>query len=60
MKKTLLLVSLLAALSGLAQDLPNNLSPTDKVYGVSKFWEEVNYNFVYLDKIDRRAWDSTY
>jgi C-terminal processing protease CtpA/Prc len=60
MKKNLLLVFLLAALSGLAQDLPNNLSPTDKVYGLSKFWEEVNYNFVYLDKVDRRAWDSTY
>ena len=60
MKKILFLAFLLAALSGLAQDLPNNLSPADKVYGLSKFWEEVNYNFVYLDKIDRRAWDSTY
>jgi C-terminal processing protease CtpA/Prc len=63
MKKSLFLVSLLAAFagfSGFCQALPNNLSPTDKVFGLSKFWEEVNYNFVYLDKVDRRAWDSTY
>lgn len=31
-----------------------------KVFGISKFWQEVNYNFVYLDKIDRELWDSTY
>jgi C-terminal processing protease CtpA/Prc len=60
MKKAIFLVSLLSALSASAQDLPNNLGPADKVYGLSKFWEEVNYNFVYLDKIDRKAWDSTY
>ena len=42
MKKILFLAFLLAALTGLAQDLPNNLSPADKVYGLSKFWEEVN------------------
>ena len=62
MKKIFLLCALsAAALSDYAQDIPpQNLSPTDKVYGLSKFWEEVNYNFVYLDKIDRQAWDSTY
>jgi hypothetical protein len=36
------------------------LTPEQKVYGLSKFWQEVNYNFVYLEKVDRRAWDSTY
>jgi carboxyl-terminal processing protease len=36
------------------------LSPADKVYGLSKFWQEVNYNFVYLNRIDRGQWDSTY
>src|ERR1700761_4008719 len=56
----LLYVLAAAALSDVAQDIPHNLSATDKVYGLSKFWEEVNYNFVYLDKIDRQAWDSTY
>jgi len=38
----------------------NKLTKADKIYGLSKFWQEVNYNFVYLNKIDRVKWDSTY
>jgi len=38
----------------------NSLTPSDKVYGLSKFWQEVNYNFVYLDKVDRKMWDNRY
>jgi C-terminal processing protease CtpA/Prc len=38
----------------------NQLSRADKLYGLSKFWQEVNYNFVYLNKVDRPKWDSTY
>ena len=60
MKRTLLVLCLFAEISCFGQDVPNSLSPAAKVYGLSKFWKEVNYNFVYLDKIDRRAWDSTY
>lgn len=30
------------------------------MFGLSKIWQEVNYNFVYLEKIDRAKWDSTY
>lgn len=40
--------------------MPNTLTKSDKVYGLSKFWQEVNYNFVYLNKIDRDAWDAEY
>lgn len=40
--------------------IPNKLSNEEKVYGLSKFWQEVNYNFVYLNKIDRTEWDSQY
>ncbi|MCP2027253.1 C-terminal processing protease CtpA/Prc [Flavobacterium sp. HSC-32F16] len=40
--------------------IPNTLTPNDKVYGLSKFWQEVNYNFVYLDKVDRTMWDNRY
>lgn len=40
--------------------LPNTISPVDKVYGLSRFWQEVNYNFVYLDKVDRAEWDNHY
>lgn len=60
MKKWLVLIALLKA-SALCAQLPASvLTPSDKVYGLSKFWQEVNYNFVYLDRIDRRQWDSTY
>lgn len=56
MKKIILL--LLGPMSLLAQT--NSLSKADKLYGLSKFWQEVNYNFVYLNKVDRPKWDSTY
>ena len=40
--------------------IPNTLTAADKVYGLSKFWQEVNYNFIYLNRVDRKAWDSLY
>jgi len=54
---TILCLSFLGA--GYAQ-MPNTLSVADKIYGLSNFWQEVNYNFVYLDKIGRPRWDSAY
>jgi len=36
------------------------ISPADKVFGLSKFWQEVNYNFVYFNKINHQSWDSAY
>ncbi|MFD2584859.1 S41 family peptidase [Pedobacter vanadiisoli] len=56
MKKILLLM--LLPLAVFAQS--NKLTKADKIYGLSKFWQEVNYNFVYLNKVDRAQWDSTY
>lgn len=52
-------VLMFPSISGSSQ-IANTISAADKVYGLSKFWQEVNYNFVYLDKIDRNVWDSTY
>jgi C-terminal processing protease CtpA/Prc len=40
--------------------LPNTISATDKIYGLSKFWQEVNYNFIYLDKVDKKMWENAY
>lgn len=56
-----LLTALLAlsTLRGNAQ-LPNTLTPADKLYGLSKFWQEVNYNFVYLDQVDKTKWEQSY
>jgi C-terminal processing protease CtpA/Prc len=40
--------------------IPNTISAADKVYGLSKFWQEANYNFIYLNQIDKKVWDSAY
>lgn len=53
----ILLFTILA--NGYSQ-IANTISPAEKVFGLSKFWQEVNYNFVYLNKINRNSWDSTY
>ncbi|MEO6720805.1 MAG: S41 family peptidase [Ferruginibacter sp.] len=45
---------------GAEAQVPNKLSAADKVYGLSKFWQEVNYNFIYLDKVNRNEWDNMY
>ena len=40
--------------------MPEKLTREDKVYGLSKFWQEVNYNFVYLYKVDHVKWDDLF
>jgi C-terminal processing protease CtpA/Prc len=63
MRKLLILLLMIASVQTIfAQTpIPNNLTPTQKIYALSKFWNEVNYNFIYLDKIGgRRTWDSAY
>ncbi len=59
MKKTIVLI--LIILSNLTYgQIPNELSKEEKIYGLSKFWQEVNYNFVYLNKVDRTEWNKMY
>ena len=41
-------------------ELPNTISKTEKIYGLSKFWKEANSNFVYMNKIDKQKWESDY
>lgn len=59
MKQTLIVLICLLSIFVNAQ-IPNSLSKMDKVYGLSKFWQEVNYNFVYLNNIDREKWENDY
>ncbi|MFN8353102.1 MAG: S41 family peptidase [Spirosomataceae bacterium] len=61
MKKILSLFVCLLATQAFAQaPIPNTLSAADKVYGLSKFWQEVNYNFIYLDKVDKTMWENAF
>lgn len=58
--RTIFIVLMLMVVTVIKAQFTNNLSAADKVYGLSKFWQEVNYNFIYLDKIDPGRWDSLY
>jgi C-terminal processing protease CtpA/Prc len=58
--KGLLIFCLLLTTRKSYSQIANTLSPADKVFGLSKFWQEVNYNFAYFNKINRASWDSTY
>jgi C-terminal processing protease CtpA/Prc len=62
MKKTFLFISIiLLSFKAFSQvTIPNTLSVADKIYGLSKFWQEVNYNFIYLDKVDKKMWENAY
>ncbi|SHM85581.1 S41 family peptidase [Flavobacterium saccharophilum] len=59
MKKAFIVTFLFCSINHFGQ-IPNTLTPSDKVYGLSKFWQEVNYNFVYLDKVNRTTWDNRF
>lgn len=59
-KACFLVFLLLGYFSNAFSQLPNNISKTEKLYGLSKFWQEANYNFVYLNQVDRVMFDSTY
>lgn len=58
--KKILFILLIALMQNTFAQLPNTLSKTEKIYGLSKFWQEVNYNFVYLNKIDKVKWENNY
>lgn len=40
--------------------MPDTISNVDKLYGLSTFWQEVNYNFIYFNKINRQEWNNEY
>lgn len=42
-----------------AQDL-NQISKIDKLFSLTNYWQEVNYNFVYFNKVDKKEWNKNY
>ncbi len=60
MKKIPLLILIVICASIANSQIPNTLTNEDKVYGLARFWQEVNYNFVYVERINRTSWDSTF
>src|SRR3982751_2324373 len=55
----IIMIQALTTVNSFAQ-IANKIPATDKLFGLSKFWQEVNYNFVYLDKVNHHTWDSAY
>ncbi|SHF37547.1 S41 family peptidase [Chryseobacterium vrystaatense] len=58
--KISILLVLLFICSPLVAQIPNKLSLNEKIYGLSKFWSDVEYNFVYLYKTDQKKWNEAY
>ena len=58
--RQILIIILCSIGINLVGQIPNSISKSEKIYGLSKFWQEVNYNFVYLNKIDKEKWDNDY
>lgn len=60
MKNNILTLILLLFNNILSAQIPNSLTLDEKIYGLSKFWSEVNYNFVYMYKVDQAKWNNVY
>ena len=39
---------------------PVQLTDAQKLYGLSKIWQEANYNFAFFDQVPELDWDSAY
>jgi C-terminal processing protease CtpA/Prc len=60
-KNKILIVCLLSLVySSVLSQIPNKLTLDEKIYGLSKFWSDANYNFVYMYKTDQAKWESAY
>jgi len=60
-KKISLLLALICCLASTLKAQPSNsLTLSEKFYGLSSFWSEANYNFVYMYKVDQVAWHAAY
>jgi C-terminal processing protease CtpA/Prc len=61
MKKTYIIITLTFFVNMLFAQLKiPNISDNDKILGLSIFWKEASYNFVYFDKVPKLNWDSAY
>lgn len=59
MKKITLLL-LFVSLNFTYGQIPNELSNEEKIFGLSKFWQEVNYNYIYYNNINQLEWNKLY
>lgn len=61
MKRLFFLLLVLNTKSSFAQQQPDTvLSDAEKIYGLSRFWQEANYNYAYFSNVPTLNWDSAY
>jgi C-terminal processing protease CtpA/Prc len=58
MKKIHLLLSFIFFISFVLKS--QTISQVDRVYGISKFWQEANYNFAYFENLKNTNFDTLY
>lgn len=59
-KLVIFLLAVLGASAMSAQNLPNTLTPEQKLVGLSTLWSEAKYNEAFFDNIGEAKWDSAY
>lgn len=60
MRKLITLIVLLFSIASNAQQADTTLTDEKKIYGLSLFWQEANYNYAYFDNVPNLNWDSAY
>lgn len=60
MKKIIAVLFSSIILTSTLGQVPNTISQAEKVYGLSKFWQEANYNFAWFEHAPTLNWDSAY
>lgn len=59
--RKLLLLLILSTLNIFAfSQNSHQISTIDKLFGLTNYWQEVNYNFVYFNKLDKAKWTDSY
>ncbi len=53
-------IVLISLLLNISWSFGQKLSMEDKLYGLSLFWQEANYNFVFFDQVPNLDWDAEY
>jgi C-terminal processing protease CtpA/Prc len=60
MKKFKVLLFSLVIVSNSFGQFQNTISQSEKIFGLSKIWQEVNYNFANFNNVPTLNWDSAY
>jgi C-terminal processing protease CtpA/Prc len=58
-KHRIFLLSLLISTQTFSQ-IQNTISQPEKIFGLSKIWQEINYNFANFDHVPSLNWDSAF